>query len=192
MRDKRFRTGSMIRPVAPPPPDSRTFVRQFVPPAGSRSIMVAIHQHVLGYHVHFLEGRTVPCIGSPAFCEGCRRLQDPRWEGYIGVVLLPSRSVRTLKVTVGAYRHCPALEKRQGQLRGLEIVAERMGRTNNSPLRLHLAQPKNEIVLPPMWPMQETLARLWGYSQIGDIERSEQVQLGEVAAELEQAKGGEL
>lgn len=185
-----FRPGYTIRPCQPPPPDHRLFVRQFIPPASHTTLMVAIHQHVLGYNVHFLDGRTVPCTGTPSTCEGCRRLIAPRWEGYLGIVLLPSRSVRVLKITVGAWRNCSAMSSRQGQLRGLEVQATRMGQRNNSPLRLRLAQGRPDIELPPPWPMQETLARLWGYSEIGDIEQAETVDLAEVDAAILREKGG--
>jgi hypothetical protein len=38
--------------------------------------------------------------------------------------------------------------------------------------------------------MQETLARLWGYSEIGDIEQAETVDLAEVDAAILREKGG--
>lgn len=180
-----FRMGSRIKPVECPDPDRRPWVRQLIPQAGVATRVYCVHNHVQGYATHWIDGRTRPCLNSRMFCEGCQRASEPRWEGYIGVVVWPRKTVAILKITKGAWNYSRTLKREQGALRGKMLICCRLGSQNNSPLSIEMAPAEFSVQLPPMWPLQETLARLWGYNVLGDIEDAETVDLSEISQEIE-------
>jgi hypothetical protein len=177
MGKRPWRPASLIRPVPPPLPDDRPFVPQLVPRAGKLTELLAVHQDVVGYNMHFIDKRTSPCKGHGVLCEGCTAGLSQRWEGFLGCVELSTRKVWLLKVTAGAWTNSPSLQQYNGRLRGMQVACSRIGSHNNSPLRVVVFPAQRTLELPQPWDRSLTLARMWGYTEIGDLRSSEQIDM---------------
>ena len=191
MSKRPWRPSSLIRPVSPPTPDSRPYVPQLVPRAGKVTELLAVHLAVVWYHVHFLNKRTKPCAGNAILCDGCSQGLAQRWEGYLGAVGLADHRVWVLKVTAGAWINSDTLQANDGKLRGMQLRCSRLGKSDNSALRIEVFDAQRTVKLPPVWNINDTLARLWGYSHVGPIIPAEGINLGSISHHSEEQEGGE-
>lgn len=191
MANRHWRPASRIGPVGPPQPDQRPYVPQLVPRAGKLTELIAVHPEINWYVVHFMSGRTRPCLGNAVLCDGCSQGLSKRWEGYLGAVQISSHRVWVLKVTAGAWLNSETLQKADGNLRGKQLTCSRLGCSDNSALRISVMEAQRAVKLPPVWNLTETLARLWGYSSIGPLTGAEGVNLDALERAQEQPEGGE-
>ena len=72
------------------------------------------------------------------------------WYGYAAVQAAPSGNVCLLAIPQAAYRSCPALQAREGRLRGWWFQARRLVRSPNGPVQIQLAPPKPDDLPPPL------------------------------------------
>lgn len=112
--------------------------------------------------VHWYDGRTWPCLGGEADCEGCRRRSAGRKEkGYTCGCFLTSRCHCIPEITPYALRTCPALEFPEN-LRGQLLTLERLGERSCSPVRASLETPRSlRGSLPDIIDVKAELIRIW-------------------------------
>ena len=118
----------------------------------------------VGYDTHWMMDKKVVCTQNPTTCQGCIAKLDKRWDGGMIVTFPDYRHPYILPLTLGGVRHCKALQERNGNLRGLPILASRLRKTKWSGLKLELfyPEPLNERLLPlPNDDIVEALSRLW-------------------------------
>jgi hypothetical protein len=153
---------TLPRAVPLPPPMQADYVRLSYPGREGPLHVVAVGQAVQGFLTHWYENRAVPCRAPEAPCWLCDGGFQPRWNGYLNVIALPTRRRRILCITEGAFRHSRSLLENDGKLRGLAIKAERMGDKKNAPVRITVGQARDNVVLPADWDILGSLCRIWG------------------------------
>jgi len=145
-----------------PPPLMSEYVRLIYPHSKTALHVVAVGERVHGFLTHWWDGRAVPCKGPGEECWYCQQRQQPRWNGYLNVIALPSLRRRILCITEGAYRHSKTLRDHDGTLRGKGLKLERMGTAKNAPVRVQVGTPASQVTLPSDWDLTATLCRIWG------------------------------
>lgn len=119
---------------------------------------------VLGVLTHFMGGRTLACIQGD--CPGCESKLPQRWEGYLGVVTTkPSRHI-ILGITPGAALGIGDSAPDPHNLRGLLLVAERIGKRANARLRARVEEVElGQLRLPDPPDLKAHLLHIWGLDQ---------------------------
>jgi hypothetical protein len=144
-----------------PPTEDRRFI-PIVSPKPDASIRALIVGHkAYGVWTHFLEGKTHPCTGNAATCQGCIRKISKRWKGYIGVYLPAVSRYAIAEITAEAVRHCPALTGKSASLRGRMIRVYRNGRHTNAPCRAEIEDQAQRGFVPPDFDVPAVLLRVW-------------------------------
>jgi hypothetical protein len=151
----------LLDPVPCPPSSRSPFVRLLYPREGVASDVVAVGNSIHGVLTHFANGQPVPHYRDPEQCDGCRRNQTPRWNGYLACIQVFDGRRRILVITEGAYRNCKELQQLDGRLRGYRIRLERMGRGRNAPVKATISAATAGIALPADWSVTDSLTVLW-------------------------------
>jgi len=113
-------------------------------------------------YTHYRNPHTLYCPGqargrcTPACPPGA-----PRWTAYTVVAVGAAGAPHLLHWHQAAHTWCPALEERQGKLRGQGVLLRRLGNANNSPLRLEFTADARCTQLPPVEDVRCYLSRLW-------------------------------
>lgn len=123
-------------------------------------VIVCSAMEVVG--VHYYEGRTWPCCGSKAKCEGCRRERcDLKWKGFIGACYVQSLRLCIAEITPNALTSCPALETDE-DLRGQLLTLERKGASSCSRVTAALSPLRGDhSALPAPFDVRGELCRIW-------------------------------
>jgi hypothetical protein len=133
--------------LSPPPPLARFIKLAKVEPGPAKAWWV-LSPRYLGYVVHFHENRYHACTQEIGACHFCKQMLPSRWLGFLAVLTPVYRAPRLLPLTQGAVQNCEEIQKLDGGLRGLLIVASRLGHKPNSPLHVELRRPGPDEVFP--------------------------------------------
>lgn len=150
---------------APPPNDSRL---QHLPlqRLGKKGYLRAAitSPEILGVWTHFMSGRTLPCLDAQ--CPGCESQLPRRWEGYLGVLTAETRRHLILALTPGAAIGIADTAPNPVNLRGLVLIAERLGSRPNARLKARVEEVDlSQIKLPPIPDLKAHLLHIWGLDQ---------------------------
>ena len=145
-----------------PPSMLAVYVRLIYPHQSQPLHVVAVGERVHGFLTHWWDGKAIPCKGPGGECWHCKQGMQPRWNGYLNVVALPTLRRRILCITEGAYRHSKTLREHDGALRGKGLKLERMGIGKTAPVRVQVGSPGTEVTLPSDWDITACLCRIWG------------------------------
>lgn len=152
----------------PPAPKGTPFIRLVKVPAGPRIPFLILSQRYYGYDLHYTGHGNKPCTRETGFCAFCTPSNKPRWTGFLGVLSMQTRSQLILPITSGAIQNCPALQSRDGNLRGLVVTASRVGTSEFSGMRIELSPPSPGYRLPdplPQLNVPAALARWWNVEE---------------------------
>lgn len=132
------------------------------PKPGCKRQCVLLCQRIETVRVHYFDGRTWPCCGSKAKCEGCRREScDVKWKGFAAACFVQSLRLCIAEITPHAVLSCPALETSE-DLRGQGLTLERVGKSSSSPVTATLERVRGDLSkLPPTFDVREELCRIW-------------------------------
>lgn len=149
--------------LSPLPPDSEGLMIEILSPgAGQEVRAVILSDQITGLITHFIGGRTRPCTGDPATCEGCQYQAAKRWKGYLPCWSQGVGRYVLAELTTQAVRDCKELNTVNPLIRGKYLVLARPGKKPNG--RVHAAvreiytEPKK---LPPAFDVIEALARIF-------------------------------
>lgn len=119
---------------------------------------------ILGVWTHFMGGRTLACVAHD--CPGCEAGMPRRWEGYLGVWTSGQSKHIILAVTPGAAIGIHDSAPDPQNLRGLVLVAERLGTRANARLQARV-EPYDisQLKLPPIPDLKAHLLHIWGLDQ---------------------------
>lgn len=99
------------------------------PGVGESLTVVCLSARIVGVWLHWIEGRTVPCVGED---EGCPYHEDDmafglRWKGYFAAVRSVGASIVFGEITQEAWRGAALLRalSSAGALRGVKIALHR-------------------------------------------------------------------
>ena len=155
----------------PDPARPRRWV-QTLSPRGIRPIRVlALNDLIAGAFTHFLwsprpeDCRTVACTLDLDRCEGCAKVKNRRWKGYLGVALAGVARPVLLEITQAAWDETPELQAKDGKLRGTQWDCWRTA--DSSRAKMKMRQTLN-IVENPRWGRVDVvavLARLWNQEE---------------------------
>lgn len=143
----------------PPPPPG--FVPVLRPGDGEILRLVALGDRIEGTFVHFVAGRSSPCVGPGFNCRVCRG-QKKRWIGYLMAYLEARRQVVLAELTASAVRDCRDLTLGT-VLRGRRFEVERVGEGRQGRVQLRLGRMVARADdLPDAPDTREALCRMWG------------------------------
>lgn len=150
---------------APPPSDSKL---QHLPlqrlGAGLQLKAAITSPAILGVWTHFMGGRTLACLQEG--CPGCENNLPRRWEGYLGVLTAKDRRHLILALTPGAAIGIGDTAPDPFNLRGLVLIAERIGKRANARLRARVEElDLSQIKLPPIPDLKAHMMHIWGLDQ---------------------------
>lgn len=160
----------MTAPITPrwdaPPPESSRLqhlpLQRLGPKANLRAAITS--PDVLGVWTHFMSGRTLACLQGD--CPGCEANLPQRWEGYLGVLIAETRRHIILALTPGAAIGIADTAPDPHNLRGLVLIAERMGKRANARLRARVEElDLSQVKLPPIPDLKAHLMHIWGLDQ---------------------------
>jgi hypothetical protein len=119
---------------------------------------------ILGVWTHFMGGRTLACLAQE--CPGCNAQMPRRWEGYLGILTAGDRKHIILAVTPGAAIGIADSAPDPNNLRGLILIAERLGVRANARLQARVEEADlSQVKLPAIPDLKAHLLHIWGLDQ---------------------------
>jgi hypothetical protein len=105
--------------------------------AGPPQKYVCLSTSVYGQIVHFHLGcnRSVSCTIATGRCVWHEFGLPLRWYGFVAVINAANRP-RMIQITDRSYQWSPTLGQLDGNLRGRRLLISRLGKANNSPMRV--------------------------------------------------------
>lgn len=131
------------------------------PKPGSPVSVWVVSQEIVGVVTHWLDRRTRPCTGPRDECEGCLRKAAFRWKGYLGVWCAGPGRYALAELTKHAVATCPALRKKEPQLRGKRLILRRAGGANNAAVSAEVTEAPFGPGLPPDFNIRRALCITW-------------------------------
>jgi hypothetical protein len=123
--------------------------------------LVIVSTDVFGIRTHYWNRRTGPCLKSG--CDACAAKMLSRWNGYLLAIVEGSNQHVIFEFTPAAAMAFDVAFKEYETLRGLRVIAKRVGKATNS--KVHVAvkgKHPNAHKLPAepeIWPI---LSHIWG------------------------------
>jgi hypothetical protein len=116
-----------------------------------------------GWLSHWDGSRTLPHpMEPPGSCEQCRLALLPRWCAYALAVAPANKELVMVQVSLQAWKSCPDLAKRHGDLRGQALTLHRRGAGPNQATQATLAPGEWKHGPPPEKDIRPFLSRWWG------------------------------
>ncbi len=110
--------------------------------------------------VHWLGGRTLPCLESG--CGACEAQRPKKYEAYLGVVWSTSRKHEILRLTKAAMFQLKSGLSGRDSIRGSVLAVERKGDRPNGRVIVTVEPLQVEIARLPQSPdLEAHLARIW-------------------------------
>jgi hypothetical protein len=158
-----------------PPPDPRPFVPPITLPTDRSTNFLALHARVVGYMMHWIDGRPLPHFREREWCAGCRMGQTPQWKGFIGVVSTLTHNRFILQIPPAAFR-CSGLFKDKsdaGLLTGVVFTGFRFGDkpTKQSPAKIVLVDQVVPFPRSSPFPLLAALARYWNMENLDGLDQ---------------------
>lgn len=145
------------------PPDGVILSRVEIlaPSPGCPVYVWAVNDRVEGCPVHWVDGRSRPCIGEKNGCPYQHTIYDPRWYGYLGAWNSKKEEYCLALVTLGCMKQSQAMKENNGSLRGKAVELYRAAKKKRG-LVLAKIHP-NVFVgeLPPPLAVREILLHIW-------------------------------
>lgn len=148
-----------------PPTPQRVAPKLLVVRLGLKWRGAVLGERVLGLFQHWFEGRTRPCLAAWVTCADCQRALARMWYGYLPCLELPSRIPRVVVIPAAAFRCSLPLVEQNGRLRGWGIELERIGDSQNSPVRVSLSALRGDVHLPAAFNPAPSLLRVAGIGE---------------------------
>jgi len=115
-----------------------------------------------GAKVHFVEGRSQPCVADAlGHCDHCLE-QRPRWYGFMGGLVPEAGRLALAEVTFEAADKCPLLHQEGVNLRGLLLKVERIGSSKRGRCYVTFEEVRVKVKLPPPINIPAALCAVWG------------------------------
>lgn len=110
---------------------------------------VSVSESVCGVWLHWVGGRTVPCLDAAGECPYHTGGDDCglRWKGYFGIVRGRGSRVEYAAVTEEGWRLCPLFRELSdaGDLRGVEVALSRIRGGPRRPVRISLPEGEGKV-----------------------------------------------
>lgn len=150
----------------PPENPGGRFIPIYSPKCGQTMRLIVLSDHVEGVWTHWVDGRTIPCVGKTAGCI-CGRLDlGRRWKGYVAAYEPEHGRVVLAELTLGAYTSIrERLTEVSYRLRGKVLRLWRAGGKDNarcSASFLDKTLLDASTPLPAAPDVRETLRHIWG------------------------------
>lgn len=131
---------------------------------------VFANQAVIGVHLHWMEGRSVPCIGLPV-CAGCKALRSTRWAGY-QLAEASNGLVFVVELTEGAFYHLRSQVPDVKSLRGIKFQLHReKPHFKKSRILCPISSTGRNEVKVDETDIRPLLCCIWGVSRVNMIHR---------------------
>ena len=134
------------------------------PPGGQMRGVITTDDYV-GVNLHYYRGRSTPCRKNS--CEACEAGHRPRWTGYVLLMSIKTRKVNIFEFTQRAWNAFNQVRAVKGSLRGVELIASRLGKRDNGPLTVVFEEARHDAdMLPPAPELREILERIWEIKEV--------------------------
>lgn len=181
--------------VPVPGPDPRPYVPHITLPSNRDTNLLALHQRVKGYLMHWLDGKHYPHIHDRSWCAGCQAGQTPRWTGYLGVLSVKTKNRYVLSIPAAAFREAGLFyEKSQtGCLAGTVFTGYRFGKmvSKNNPAVIEIVEQAVSFPRSNAFHLEAALARYWRRENLDDLREDaepERAKKEEAAAAIAEKK----
>lgn len=146
------------------PADRQAYTQIICPNPGEKLRVVALSHSIETCWIHFVGGRTQPCLGSADLCFACNAGVGRRWKGFFAALLAGTDRVVIAEVTRSAA--LPWAERLLGRdpgLRGWGVTLWRQGKGRNGRVVLEFSTRRAEgDSLPPDIDVRRALTTIWG------------------------------
>lgn len=146
---------------APLPKREDAMIPILSPRAGECVRAIILSDRFLSVPVHYVCGRTQPCLRIKSLCEGCRRKISRKWKGYAAGVDFSNRRLCLIEITPNAVRSCPQLLD-SSDLRGWVVSLMRQGTSSCGKVDAALTDWRKRVNhLPEAFDVQAILLKIW-------------------------------
>lgn len=119
--------------------------------------------------LHWDGKQSVPCEQGAGLCQHCLAQKKPFWGGYVAALDQGQSKPGHLFIPAGAFFNSESLKARDGHLRGLQLDCKRLGKNDNSPLRITAVEPTLfafRTMTVPQVDLIAGLARMWHLKEL--------------------------
>lgn len=146
--------------AVPPPKRSRVYAELVSPVSRAGFCGICLAPEIVGVFTHYQDGRTRPCAGSECWCH--REGRQPRWKGYMPILLFPGEKTCLFEITENAASQMlPWFDPKEG-LRGVHFHAKRRTNKSRSPVDVERKPYTYAKFLPVPFDPVPVLLNLWG------------------------------
>jgi hypothetical protein len=104
-------------------------------------------------------------MDPPNSCDQCRLSLLPRWCAYALAVAPANHQLVIVQVSLQAWKSCPDLARRHGDLRGLALTLHRRGAGRDQSTQATLTEGEWKMGPPPERDLRPYLSRWWGMAE---------------------------
>ena len=145
---------------SPPTKRSRIFAELVFPVSRAGLYGISLAPQICGVFTHFQDGRTKPCAGAQCWCT--REGRQPRWKGYLPILLFPSKKTALLEVTENAATQFLTHWSLPHGIRGLHFHIYRRTNKSRSPVDMDAQPYTYSGILPEPFDPVPVLLNIWG------------------------------
>jgi hypothetical protein len=121
---------------------------------------VVTSHHLIGTHVHYWRGRSIPCRQEQ--CEACKDNRAARWYGWLSIFEPKSRAHAIVEVTAACEPPLADYARTHGQLRGALLTIQRATNKLNARLEASITESRlHPDVLPAELDVAHVLEHIW-------------------------------
>lgn len=145
---------------SPPATRSRVYAELVTPQTRQGFHGIALAPTISGVFTHFVDGRTRPCAGADCWC--VREGRQPRWKGYLPILMFPAKKTVLFELTEGAAAQLLAGQVELNSLRGVHFHTYRRTNKTRSPVDVVREPSTYPHFLPEPFDPVPVLLNLWG------------------------------